>query len=215
MLEIDNKIVSLDLLREGFCCELEACRGECCVQGNAGAPLEEGEVSLLERLYADYKPFMTREGIEAVERHGFAVLDDDGDLTTPLVGDAECAYSFVEDGVTLCAIEKAWRAAGGAGLQNGADVGGGTGSQGDSGIAGFPKPISCHLYPIRVARFGNGTVGLNYHRWSICAPARRAGIKSGVKVYRALEAPIIRAFGRDFFDALTQAEQWLKKNENG
>lgn len=191
MLEIDNKIISLDLLREGFCCDIAACRGECCVEGNSGAPLEPEEVALLEEYYPAYHPFMTPEGVYAVESQGFAVLDMDGDLTTPLVDDAECAYSFSENGVTLCAIERA--AAAGV----------------SEGLAAFPKPISCHLYPIRVTRFRNGSLGLNYHRWSICAPAR----KSSVPVFRALRAPIVRAFGEEFFAALEEAARVLSQND--
>ena len=94
MIEIDDKIVSADLLRECFACDIAQCKGICCVEGNAGAPLEAEEVGILEREYAAYKPYMTPEGIEAVERQGFMVIDEDGDLTTPLVGDAECAYTY-------------------------------------------------------------------------------------------------------------------------
>lgn len=145
MIEIDDKIVSADLLRECFACDLTQCKGICCVEGNAGAPLEADEVETLEREYAAYRPYMTPEGIEAVERQGFMVVDDDGDYTTPLVNDAECAYSRNENGVTLCAIEKAWL----------------------EGKTPFRKPISCHLYPIRLVHFSNGSIGLNYHRWSV------------------------------------------------
>ena len=108
MIEIDDKIVSADLLRECFACDIAQCKGICCVEGNAGAPLEADEVEILEREYPNYKPYMTAEGIESVERQGFMVVDEDGDLTTPLVGDAECAYTYSENGITLCAIEKAW-----------------------------------------------------------------------------------------------------------
>ena len=101
MIEIDDKIVSLDLLRECFACDLSRCKGICCVEGNAGAPLEIEEVATLEAQYETYKPYMTPEGIAAVERQGFMVVDDEGDYTTPLVGDAECAYSYTENGVTL------------------------------------------------------------------------------------------------------------------
>ncbi len=97
MIEIDDKIVSADLLRECFACDIAQCKGICCVEGNAGAPLEAEEVGILEREYANYKPYMTPEGIEAVERQGFMVVDEDGDLTTPLVGDAECAYTYTEE----------------------------------------------------------------------------------------------------------------------
>ena len=136
MIEIDDKIVSADLLRECFACDIAQCKGICCVEGNAGAPLEADEVEILEREYPNYKPYMTAEGIESVERQGFMVVDEDGDLTTPLVDDAQCAYTYTENGVTLCAIEKAWA----------------------EGKTPFRKPISCHLYPIRVMRFSNGGV---------------------------------------------------------
>ena len=187
MIEIDDKIVSADLLRECFACDLTQCKGICCVEGNAGAPLEADEVETLEREYAAYRPYMTPEGIEAVERQGFMVVDDDGDYTTPLVNDAECAYSRNENGVTLCAIEKAWL----------------------EGKTPFRQPISCHLYPIRLVHFSNGSIGLNYHRWSVCEPARRCGRKLGIRVYESLREPIIRRFGEEFYRALEAADELL------
>ena len=190
MIEIDDKIVSLDLLRESFACDLGACKGACCVEGNAGAPLEMDEVDTLEEEYENYKPYMTPEGIAEVERQGFMVVDADGDYTTPLVDDAECAYSYCENGVTLCAIERAWA----------------------DGKTSFRKPVSCHLYPIRVVNFSNGTVGLNYHRWDVCAGARVCGKRLGIPVYRSLREPIIRRFGEEFYKALECAEEYLKKN---
>ena len=189
MIEIDDKIVSADILRECFACDLAQCKGICCVEGNAGAPLEAEEVEILEREYEAYKPYMPPEGIEAVERQGFMVVDCDGDLTTPLVDDAECAYAYRENGVTLCAVEKAWQ----------------------EGRTPFRKPISCHLYPIRLVRFSNGTVGLNYHRWSVCAPARKCGARLGVPVYKALREPIVRRFGEAFYEALEQAAEYIRK----
>ena len=192
MIEIDDKIVSADLLRECFACDIAQCKGICCVEGNAGAPLEEEEVAILEREYPNYKPYMTPEGIEAVERQGFMVVDEDGDLTTPLVNDAECAYTYEENGVTLCAIEKAWQ----------------------EGRTPFRKPISCHLYPIRVAVFGNGSVGLNYHRWNICKSACLQGRQYGVPVYRALRTAIVRRFGEPFFQALEEAESLLNRQND-
>ena len=190
MIEIDGKIVSTDLLRECFACDLGRCRGICCVEGNAGAPLEEAEAAELRREYPSFKPYMTAEGIAAVEAQGFAVHDQDGDLTTPLVGEAECAYYRREGGVTLCAIEKAWL----------------------EGRTQLRKPVSCHLYPIRVARFANGTVGLNYHRWSVCEPARIRGQRLGIPVYKALRDAIVRRFGEEFYRALETAEELLKNN---
>ena len=190
MIEIDDKIVSLDLLRESFACDLGACKGACCVEGNAGAPLEMDEVDTLEEEYENYKPYMTPEGIAEVERQGFMVVDADGDYTTPLVDDAECAYSYCENGVTLCAIERAWA----------------------DGKTSFRKPVSCHLYPIRVVNFSNGTVGLNYHRWDVCAGARVCGKRLGIPVYRSLREPIIRRFGEEFYKALECAEEYLKED---
>ncbi|MGN0092591.1 MAG: DUF3109 family protein [Alistipes sp.] len=191
MIEIDDKIVSTDILTEHFACDIAKCKGQCCVDGNAGAPLEIDEVDILEQEYANYKRYMTPKGIESVERNGFMVVDCEGDYTTPLVSDAECAYSYVENGVTLCAIEKAFL----------------------RGECSFRKPISCHLYPIRLIRFSNGTIGLNYHRWSVCAAARAKGRQEGLPVYKSLRQPIIRRFGEEFYKALECAEELLKQNE--
>ena len=189
MIQIDDKIVSTDLLTEPFCCDPAVCRGACCVEGNAGAPLDMDEVDRLEEEYEAYRPYMKPEGIEAIEQQGFMVVDTDGDYTTPLIDEAECAYSFEEHGVTLCAIERAAR----------------------EGHTDFLKPLSCHLYPIRVVRFNNGTLGLNYHRWDICHAACVKGRELNLPVYRALREPIVRAFGEEFFQALTEAERLLNE----
>lgn len=187
MIEIDDKIISTDLLAEEFACCLDDCKGACCVEGNAGAPLEANEEAILKQEYANYKPYMTPEGVAEVEKQGFAVLDQDGDLTTPLVGDAECAYSFQKDGLTLCAIEAAYR----------------------EGKTTFKKPISCHLYPIRVKRFSNGTEGLNIHRWDICRNSYCRARKQGVKLYESLREPIIRRWGQEFYEQIEEAAKHL------
>ena len=187
MIQIDDKIVSLDLLTEKFCCDLGRCKGICCVEGDSGAPLELEEADILEEEYESYKPYMKPEGIEAVERQGFMVVDEDGDYTTPLIGGRECAYSFEENGVTMCAVERAFK----------------------EGKTRFVKPVSCHLYPIRVSVFGNGTLGLNYHRWDVCRDARAEGRRCGIPVYRALREPIVRRFGEAFFEALEEAEKFV------
>lgn len=189
MIDIDGTIVSTDIITERFLCDLSACRGICCVEGNAGAPLEADEARILAEEYAAYKPYMTPEGVAEVERQGFAVIDSDGDLVTPLVGDAECVYSYNSEGVTLCAIEKAWA----------------------EGRTAFRKPVSCHLYPIRVAKFGDGSLGLNYHRWAVCEGARVLGRERGVPMFRMLHEAIVRRFGEEFFGALEAAEKYLLK----
>lgn len=191
MIEIDDKIVSADLLRECFACDLTQCKGICCVEGNAGAPLEMDEVDVLEEEWENYRPYMTPEGIEAVERQGFMVVDPDGDYTTPLVDDAECAFSYEENGVTYCAIERAWK----------------------EGKTPFRKPISCHLYPIRLAYFSNGSIGLNYHRWEVCRSACECGKRLGIPVYRALKESIIRRFGEEFYHQLEAAADLLAENK--
>ncbi len=188
MIEIDGKIVSDDILTECFACDIARCKGECCVDGNSGAPLEMEEADILEEEYENYKPYMTHEGIESVERQGFMVVDCDGDYTTPLVDDAECAYSYRKNGITLCAIEKAFR----------------------ESKCSFRKPVSCHLYPIRLINLSNGTIGLNYHRWNVCSSACENGRKLGIPVYKALREPIIRRFGEEFYKALECAEDLLK-----
>ena len=192
MIEIDDKIVSTDILSECFACDLGKCKGICCVEGDAGAPLEIDEVDILEEEYPNYAPYMTAEGRAEVERQGFMVVDSDGDYTTPLVDNAACAYAFEEDGVTFCAIERAYR----------------------EGRCSFLKPISCHLYPIRVKQFRNGSYGLNYHRWAVCSSARECGKKLGVPVYKALREPIVRRFGEEFYRSLECAEELMKEEMN-
>lgn len=189
MIDIDDKIVSTDLLKECFVCDLGQCKGICCVEGNAGAPLDMEEVDILEEEFENFRPYMTEAGIKAIEEQGFMVIDCDGDYTTPLVNDAECAYSYEENGTTFCAIEKAWR----------------------EGKCNFQKPISCHLYPIRVAQFSNGTVGLNYHRWSVCRSAVECGKRLGIPVYKALKEPIIRRFGEAFYEQLEEAAELINQ----
>ena len=192
MIEIDDKIVSTDILSECFACDLGKCKGICCVEGDAGAPLEIDEVDILEEEYPNYAPYMTAEVRAEVERQGFMVVDSDGDYTTPLVDNAACAYAFEENGVTFCAIERAYR----------------------EGKCSFLKPISCHLYPIRVKQFRNGSYGLNYHRWAVCSSARECGKKLGVPVYKALREPIVRRFGEEFYRSLECAEELMKEEMN-
>ena len=191
MLLIDDKIVSLDLLRDRFCCDLAQCKGICCVEGNAGAPLEAEEIDQLEQAYEAYKPYLKPEGIEAIERQGFMVVDSDGDYTTPLINDAECAYSFQENGITFCAIERAYK----------------------EGRTSFLKPISCHLYPIRLSVFSNGSVGLNYHRWDVCSAALTLGKKKGIPIYQAVREALIRRFGEEFYHQLEEADRLLQEEE--
>ncbi len=190
MIQIEDKIVSKDLFDQHFICDLRKCEGNCCVFGDSGAPLEDDEVEILEKHLKDIKPFMRAEGLRAVNRLGSWVIDRDGDKVTPLVGDEECAYVVFEDGIAWCAIERAYK----------------------DGLVPFQKPVSCHLYPIRVNRLKNG-VALNYHQWSICEPARILGKKEGVPVFRFLKEPIIRVYGHEFYDEMELVYRELGKQE--
>lgn len=194
MVEIEDKIVSDEIFEECFLCDLSTCKGICCVEGDAGAPLEIEEIEIIDLHYNIFKKYMTPEGISAIEKNGIFVIDTDGDYTTPLIADAAaCAYSFTEDDITYCAIERASR----------------------SGEIDFLKPISCHLYPIRVSRAKGGFTSLNYHRWSVCSDAMVCGKLSGVKVYQALKEPIIRAFGAEFYGHLCEVEKFFIDENSG
>lgn len=189
LIDIEGRIVATDLLTECFSCDLSLCKGICCVEGNAGAPLEDNEIDILENEYQAYEQYMSQEGRESIAEQGFFVVDSDGDYTTPLINDAQCAYSVSENGITFCAIDKAYR----------------------KGKTKFRKPISCHLYPIRVKVFSDGSEGLNYHRWDICKPACQCGAKLEIPIYKSLKEPIIRRFGENFYEALNVAAKLLKE----
>ena len=192
IMQIDDYLISSEILTEYFHCDYSSCRGCCCIIGDSGAPLEENEENVLEREYPNYSGFMTPEGREAVRNQGFAVTDADGDLVTPLVAGKECAYtSFDGEGNCRCAVEMAWKC----------------------GKSGFRKPLSCALYPIRVSVLSNGMTALNLHRWHICADAFLKGKKERVPVYRFLREPIIRAFGEDFYSSLEEASSSLQASE--
>lgn len=182
MINLDNKVLSDDIKDVFFACDLEKCKGACCVEGDAGAPLEDEEISLLEDHIEDIKPFMTPEGIETVEKQGVFDYDAEGNFVTPLVNDGACAFVYYENGIVRCAVEKAFR---------------------EKKIP-FPKPLSCHLYPIRLTTLKNGTEAVNYHKWSICRKALDLGKAMGLPLYRFLEEPLIRKYGRGWYNRLVK-----------
>jgi hypothetical protein len=179
MIIIGETIVSEDIFDTHFVCDLNACKGACCVEGNSGAPLKEEEVEELKKAWPAVKPLLTEEYQQVVEKVGFAVTDEDGDLTTPLVVEnGPCAFLFHdENGWAKCAYETAFLA----------------------GKTTWKKPISCHLYPIRLTKLKD-YIGVNYHRWGICAPACDCGSKLQVPLYRFLQEPLVRAFGQAWMD---------------
>lgn len=190
MIEIEKTLVSEEIFEEHFACDLAACKGACCVLGDAGAPLLEEELDILDEIYEDVKPFLNEAGIKALEAQGTFVVEQDGDFTTPLVDGKECAYTVFDDkGVALCGIEKAWRA----------------------GAVKWKKPISCELYPIRITKLYEHEA-VNYHRWNICAPACDCGAKLKLPVYKFLKEPLIRKYGKEYFEQLTLADEYLKAN---
>ena len=190
MIQIDDKLISEDLFSEEFVCNLAKCKGICCVEGDAGAPLDEDETKILDEIYPKIKPYLRSEGIQAIEEQGTYTLDFEGDLVTPLVNNAECAYViFDEKGYTKCAIEKAY----------------------EDGVIDWQKPISCHLYPIRITEYSNFSA-INYHEWDICSDACTLGKELGVKVYQFLKKPLIRKYGEEFYQTLSEAaEEWEKE----
>ncbi|MFT6996720.1 MAG: hypothetical protein ACJAQ4_000463 [Cryomorphaceae bacterium] len=191
MIQIDDTLLSEDLFSKRFVCDLGACKGACCVEGDSGAPLEPEEVGLLEEALEDIKPYMRQEGIDRVEETGVFTIDIDGEFVTPLVNDEECAFvSFDRNGTAKCSIEQAHR----------------------DGKTDFLKPVSCHLYPIRVTQLKD-SVALNYHYWPICDPARSCGAKLDVKVFKFLKEPITRKFGEEFFEKLVEADKLMDSSK--
>ena len=190
IIEIGDILVSEDVISEYFACDYGKCKGVCCVEGDSGAPVLQEELDSLEKGYPEYSALMSEGGRASVEKNGFFVIDRDGDIVTPLVdGSCECAYShFLSDGSCLCAIE----------------------------CCHLQKPVSCSLYPIRVTDLGEGRVALNLHKWRICKDAFRKGREEGCRVYQFLKGPLVRAYGEDFYEALSvAAEHLLSGAENG
>lgn len=180
LIEIQDKVVSTQIFERKFVCDLNACKGACCIEGDAGAPITLDEIDELEDALPHILPYMRPEGVAAVEKTGVFYVDQENDFGTTLVNDSECAFVyFDEKGITKCAIEKAHF----------------------EGKITFKKPISCHLYPIRVKEFPDFTA-INYNEWGICAPACACGEELNVPVYKFLKEPIIRAFGQGFFEEL-------------
>lgn len=191
LIEVKDKVVSTQIFEKKFVCDLNACKGACCIEGDAGAPLSLEEIDILEDSLEAIKPYMRPEGLAAVEKSGVFYIDQDGDAGTTLVNEKECAFVyFDEQGITKCAVEKAYL----------------------EGEIDFKKPISCHLYPIRVKQFSDFQA-LNYDVWDICEPACACGDKLDVPVYRFLKEPLIRAFGEPFFEELKLVEQELKNQD--
>lgn len=185
MLQIKDTLISLDLVERYFCCDLDSCLGECCIDGDAGAPITEDERRKLEEVLPavidDLLPAARRE----IEENGVAYVDSEGDLVTSIVDGRNCVFTtYGPGGMCMCALEKAWR----------------------EGRIDFMKPMSCHLYPVRIREY-DGFTAVNFHRWKICKCAEILGRKNGLRAYRFLEGPLVRRFGREWYDELVEAAE--------
>ncbi|MFZ4399141.1 MAG: DUF3109 family protein [Bacteroidales bacterium] len=185
MISIDNTIISDDLNEVCFVCDLKKCKGACCVEGDAGAPLDAEEISILEDEIDVIKPYMRPEGIAVIEQNGVFEMDAWGNTVTPLVNQRECAFVYFEDEIAFCAIEKAW----------------------EQKKLKFQKPISCHLYPVRINQY-NDFDAVNYQRWHICEKAVVNGKRLNIKVYEFLKEPLIRKYGLKWYKELVNS--WKK-----
>jgi hypothetical protein len=177
---VDNVYISEDIVDEFFVCDLEKCKGACCVEGDAGAPLEFNELSIIDEILIKVKPYMTKEAVEVVEKQGAYTKDEWGGYDAQTIQGRECVFAYYDDKKILCcAIETAHR----------------------EGKIEFPKPISCHLYPIRITKL-DIEEALNYHRWDICSSACNLGKSLGIPIYKFLKNPLIRKYGEDWYNEL-------------
>lgn len=192
MIQIDDTLVSLDVIERFFLCDLAHCKGECCVEGDSGAPLEMSEIAELEKVLPEVWNDLSPKAQAIIKKQGVAYKDEDGDMVTSIVDGKDCVFTcYDSDGTCKCAIEKAYR----------------------EGRVNFYKPVSCHLYPIRITKY-NTFEAVNVHRWDVCKAAEVLGLRERVRVYKFLKEPLIRRFGKEWYDALEEcAEEWLKQKE--
>lgn len=187
MIQVDDKIVSLDVFEKHFICDLNECRGACCVEGDSGAPLLDEEEDILVSISEMVQPYMTKEGVEIIKKQGMSTYDSEGDLTTPLINNCECVFVVYENGIAKCAIEKAYL---------------------DKKIE-FKKPISCHLFPIRIKHYQDFDA-VNYEEIKICRPACECGSKLQIPLYVFLKEPLIRKYGEPWYKELLEAARLLE-----
>ena len=182
MFQIGKTIVSEEILENDFVCNLNACKGACCIDGEYGAPLEANETKILASIFDDVKPYLRKEGVAAIEEQGAFVKGEDGEWETPLINKSECAYVvFSEEGIAKCGLEEAY----------------------NDGATAWKKPISCHMYPVRTREYSEFTA-VNYHRWEICDPACSLGNELKVPIFKFVKEALIRKFGEDWYSELEE-----------
>jgi hypothetical protein len=185
MFQLGKTIVSEEIIQKDFVCNLSACKGACCIDGEAGAPLSEEETKILEDIYPKVKPFLRSEGIEAIENQGVFIKTETGEFETPLIDGADCAYVIFNDkGTALCALEEAY----------------------NQKVTSFKKPVSCHLYPVRVKDYSEFSA-VNYEKWDICDDACALGKELQVPIYKFVKDALIRKFGNDWYAELEKVAE--------
>lgn len=191
MIQIQDTLLSDDLFEEHFICDLCKCKGECCVDGESGAPITQEEFWQIKEILPHIWEELSPEARKVIEEQGIAYTDYDGELVTSLVKGRECVFTYFDaDGVCKCSIDHAYR----------------------EGRISVRKPVSCHLYPIRLTKYRDFTA-VNYHRWSVCKPAVKLGKKEGVPLYRFLEEPLVRKFGEEWYREVCEVARLLKNEE--
>ena len=190
ILEVGGVLISSEILTEYFCCDYAKCKGICCVEGDAGAPVTLDEVAAIEYALDTVWSDLSASAQSVIDRQGVAYADRDGDLVTSIVNGRDCVFTCYDGDSCLCALERAYRA----------------------GKTAFCKPVSCALYPIREKNFGNGLIGLNYHRWAVCKDAVAKGKVLQMPVYRFLKEPLIRRFGQQWYDELCEVAAMLQQS---
>ncbi|HHT30317.1 MULTISPECIES: DUF3109 family protein [Petrimonas] len=192
MIQIRDTILSDDIFEEHFICNLTKCKGACCVEGDSGAPLERKEFEQIQSILPEIWDDLSPAAKALIEEQGIAYTDYDGELVTSIINGRECVFTYFDaDGTCKCSIERAWR----------------------EGRIRVQKPVSCHLYPIRLQKLGEYTA-LNYNRWSICKPAVKLGRSEGVKIYEFLREPLIRRFGEEWYNEVCEAAKLLEEEKN-
>lgn len=191
MIQIQNTLISDDIFEEQFICDLCKCKGQCCVEGESGAPITREEFEQINEILPQIRKDLSTKALEVIDRQGIAYTDTDGELVTSIIDGRECVFaSFDADGVCKCTIDSAFR----------------------EGRISVQKPISCHLYPIRLHEYADFTA-VNYHRWSVCRPAQKLGRKEGLPLYRFLREPLIRKFGEAWYQEMYEAAALLKEKK--
>lgn len=187
----DNTLVTLDVVERFFCCDLDSCLGQCCIDGDAGAPITADEESEIKKILPEIWDDLLPRARQEIEENGISYHDRDGELVTQILDNSNCVFScYAAGGKCICAIEKAYR----------------------EGRIGFMKPISCALYPLRLKTLSNGSVAVNYHRWKICKSAEVLGRSKKMRVYEFLKEPLIRRFGQEWYNELVaNCELYIKQ----